>query len=72
MEKRIEDYDKAWIGVERPSFGEVKRKPRTIKVKKKKSRVDRLDDMKFIGNLSIMILKFFMLLNLLVITSKML
>lgn len=71
MENKIEDYDKAWVGVERPSFGEIKRKQRTIKFKKKKASVDRLDDMRTVGNLCIMLLKFCILLNLLVITGRM-
>ena len=54
----------------RPNFGETKRK--TIKVKKKKAKVDRLDDMKTVGNVCIMLLKFCILLNLLVITGRML
>ncbi|WP_392435322.1 hypothetical protein ACF3OI_00895 [Finegoldia magna] len=70
MEKRVEDYDKAWVGMKRPNFGETKRK--TIKVKKKKAKVDRLDDMRTVGNVCIMLLKFFVLLNILVITSRML
>lgn len=72
MEKRVEDYDKAWVGVERPSFGEIKRKERTIKIKKEKASVDRLDDMRTVGSVCIMLLKFFILLNLLVITGRML
>lgn len=72
MEKRIEDYDKTWVGMKRPSFGEAKRKQRTIKIKKKKASVDRLDDMRTVGNLCIMLLKFCILLNLLVITGRML
>lgn len=70
MEKRVEDYDKAWVGMKRPNFGETKRK--TIKVKKKKAKVDRLDDMRTVGNVCILLLKFFVLLNILVITSRML
>lgn len=56
--------------MKRPNFGETKRK--TIKVKKKKAKVDRLDDMRTVGNVCIMLLKFFVLLNILVITSRML
>ena len=70
MEKKLDSYDKAWVGMKRPNFGETKRK--TIKVKKKKAKVDRLDDMKTVGSVCIMLLKFFVLLNILVITSRML
>lgn len=72
MEKKIEDYDKAWVGIERPKLEEVKKKYRTIKVKKKKANFDRLDDMRTVGNVCIMLLKFCILLNLLVITGRML
>lgn len=71
MEKKLDSYDKAWVGIERPEFEEVKKR-RTIKVKKKKSNVDRLDDMRTVGNICIMLLKFCILLNLLVITGRML
>jgi hypothetical protein len=70
MEKKLDSYDKAWVGMKRPNFGETKRK--TIKVKKKKAKVDRLDDMKTVGSVCIMLLKFCILLNLLVITGRML
>lgn len=70
MEKRIEDYDKAWVGIERPTFEEVKRKCRTIKIKKKKNNPGKLEDMKLICDMSMRILAFFILLNLLVITSR--
>lgn len=72
MEKKLDSYDKAWVGIERPEFEEIKRKCRTIKVKKKKANADRLNDMRTIGSVCIMILKFFILLNLLVITGRML
>lgn len=73
MEKRISDFkDDVWEDIKRP-----KREKRSIgnckKIKRKRiEKADRLDDMKLIGSLSIMLLKFFVLLNLLVITSKML
>lgn len=70
MEKKLDSYDKAWVGMRRPNFGETKIK--TIKVKKKKAKVDRLDDMRTVGNVCIMLLKFCILLNLLVITGRML
>lgn len=72
MEKKLDSYDKAWVGIERPEFDEIKRKCRTIKVKKKKANTDRLDDMRTVGNVCIMLLKFCILLNLLVITGRML
>ncbi|MDD6906573.1 MAG: hypothetical protein PUI98_07040 [Finegoldia magna] len=72
MEKKLDSYDKAWVGVERPDLGEVKRKRKTIRVKKKKTNSDRLEDMRTVGSMCIMILKFFVLLNLLVITGRML
>lgn len=72
MEKKSDSYDKAWVGIERPEFDKIKRKCRTIKVKKKKAKVDRLDDMRVLGSMCIMILKFFVLLNILVLTSRML
>lgn len=73
MEKRVSDFkDDVWKDIKKPtnekrSIGNCKR------IKRKRiEKKDRLDDMKLIGNLSIMILKFFVLLNILVITSKML
>lgn len=73
MEKRKSDFDdKSYFNFKRPtsekrSIGNCK------KIKRKRiEKADRLDDMKLIGSLSIMILKFFVLLNILVITSKML
>ncbi|MDU2026052.1 MAG: hypothetical protein E6729_10915 [Finegoldia magna] len=71
MENKIEDYDKAWIGIERPSFKCEKLIKKKAKIKKAK-KVDRLDDMKTVGNVCIMLLKFCILLNLLVITGRML
>lgn len=71
MEKRVEDYDKAWVGIERPSFKCEKLIKKKAKIKKAK-KVDRLDDMRTVGNVCIMLLKFCILLNLLVITGRML
>lgn len=71
MEKRIEDYDKAWIGVERPIFKCEKLIRKRAKIKKVK-KADRLEDMKLICDMSIRVLKFLILLNILVITGKML
>lgn len=70
MEKRLESYDRAWVGIERPSFEDFKRKRRTIKIKKKKNNPGKLEDMKIICDMSMRILAFFILLNLLVITSR--
>lgn len=73
MEKRISDFDdKSYFNFKRPasekrSIGNCK------KIKRKRiEKVDRLDDMRVLGSMCIMLLKFFVLLNLLVITSKML
>ena len=70
MEKKLDSYDKAWVGIERPSFEDLKRKSRTIKIKKKKDDSGKLEDMKIICDMSMRILGFFILLNLLVITSR--
>lgn len=73
MEKRVSDFkDDVWKGIARPisekrSIGNCK------KIKRKRiEKVDRLDDMRVLGSMCIMILKFFVLLNILVITSRML
>ncbi len=72
MEKRVSDFkDDVWKGITRPasekrSIGNCK------KIKRKRiEKVDRLDDMRVLGSMCIMILKFFILLNVLVITSRM-
>lgn len=70
MEKKLDSYDKAWVGIERPSFKDLKRKSRKIKIKKKKDDSGKLEDMKIIFDMSMRILGFFILLNLLVITSR--
>lgn len=73
MEKRVSDFDdKSYFNFKRP-----KREKRSVgNSKRVKARKiigsDRLDDMKLLMNICIMLLKFFVLLNLLVITSKML
>ena len=75
MEKRVSDFnDEVWAKFKRSKDVNKKRSIGNCKKIKRKriEKVDRLDDMKLIGSLSIMILKFFVLLNLLVITSKML
>lgn len=73
MEKRISDFkDDVWEDIKRPisekrSIGNCKR------IKRKRiEKSDKLDDMKLFMNICILLLKFFVLLNLLVITSKML
>jgi hypothetical protein len=70
MEKKLESYDRAWVGIERPSFEDLKRKSRKIKIKKKKEASGKLEDMKLICDMSMRILGFLILLNLLVITSR--
>ena len=73
MEKRVSDFDdKSYFNFKRP-----KREKRSIgnckKIKRKRiAKADRLDDIRTVGNVCILLLKFFVLLNLLVITSKML
>lgn len=73
MEKKVSDFnDKAWVGIKRPtsekrSIGNCKR----VKTKRFK-KADKLDDMRVLGDMCIMILKFFVLLNVLVITGRML
>lgn len=71
MEKKIENYDRAWVGIERPRFKYEKLIKKKAKNKKAK-KVDRLDDMRTVGNVCIMLLRFCILLNLLVITGRML
>lgn len=73
MEKRLSDFDdKSYFNFKRPtiekrSIGNSKRTKR-----KRIEKVDRLDDMRVLGSMCIMILKFFVLLNVLVLTSRML
>lgn len=75
MEKRVSDFnDTVWAKFKRSkdvskkrSFGNSKR----VKARKIIPS-DRLDDMKLLMNICILLLKFFVLLNVLVITSKML
>lgn len=73
MEKRVSDFDdKSYFNFKRPtiekrSIGNSKRTKR-----KRVEKVDKLDDMRVLGSMCIMILKFFVLLNILVITSRML
>lgn len=75
MEKRLSDFnDEVWNKCKRSKNTNEKsnigncRRAKFKKVKK----LDRLDDMRLIFSFCIMALKFFVLLNILVITSKML
>lgn len=75
MEKRVSDFnDEVWAKFKRSKDVSKKRSIGNCKrVKRKRiEKVDRLDDMRTVGNLCIMLLKFFVLLNILVITSRML
>lgn len=73
MEKKVSDFkDDVWKGIARPisekrSLGDYKKNKA-----KRIEKADRLDDMRVLGSMCIMILKFFVLLNVLVITSRML
>lgn len=75
MEKRVSDFnDEVWTKFKRTKEANKKRcvgNCRRVKAKRVKES-DRLDDMRLIFNFCIMALKFFVLLNVLVITSKML
>lgn len=72
MEKRVSDFDdKSYFNFKRPKREGKKEVKHTCKCRKVE-KTDRLDDVKLVGSMCIMILKFFVLLNLLVITSKML
>lgn len=75
MEKRVSDFnDEVWAKFKRSKDVNKKRSIGNCKrVKRKRiEKVDRLDDVRLVGDMCIMILKFFVLLNVLVITSKML
>lgn len=75
MEKRVSDFnDEVWAKFKRSKDVNKKRSIGNCKrVKARKIiKSDRLDDMKLLMNICILLLKFFVLLNLLVITSKML
>ena len=72
MEKRVSDFnDKSYFNFKRPKREEKKEVKHTCKCKRIE-KADRLDDVRLVCGMCIMILKFFVLLNLLVITSKML
>lgn len=75
MEKRVSDFnDEVWEKFKRSKDVNKKRSIGNCKrIKRKRiEKVDRLDDMRTVGNLCIMLLKFCVLLNLLVITGRML
>ncbi len=72
MEKRVSDFDdKSYFNFKRPKREEKKEVKHTCKCKRIE-KADKLDDVRLVCGMCIMILKFFVLLNLLVITSKML
>lgn len=69
MEKRVSDFrDDVWKNAKREEKKEVKHTCKCRRVEK----ADRLDDVRLVCGMCILLLKFFVLLNLLVITSKML
>lgn len=75
MEKRVSDFnDEVWAKFKRSKDVNKKRSIGNSKRTKRKriEKVDKLDDMRVLGSMCIMILKFFVLLNILVITSRML
>lgn len=71
MEKKLDSYDRAWVGIERPIFKCEKFIKRKAKIKKVKKACG-LEDMKLIYDMGIRVLKFLILLNVLVITGRML
>lgn len=75
MEKRVSDFnDEVWTKFKRSKETNNKRNVgncKRVRLKKVK-KPDRLDDMKLIFSFCILLLKFFVLLNVLVITSRML
>lgn len=75
MEKRVSDFDDTvWKKFKRSKDISKKRSIGNCKKIKRKriEKVDRLDDIRVLGSMCIMILKFFVLLNILVITGRML
>lgn len=75
MEKRVSDFDDSvWEKFKRSKDISKKRSIGNCKILKAKKikESNKLVDMKFFMNICILLLKFFVLLNLLVITSKML
>ena len=71
MEKRADFDDKSYFNFKRPKREEKKEVKHTCKCKRIE-KADRLDDVRLVCGMCIMILKFFVLLNVLVITSRML
>lgn len=72
MEKRVSDFDdKSYFNFKRPKREGKKEVKHTCKCKRIE-KADRLDDVRLVCGMCIMILKFFVLLNVLVITSRML
>lgn len=75
MEKRVSEFDDTvWEKFKRSKDVSKKRSignSKRVKAKKTKES-NKIDDMKFFMNICILLLKFFVLLNVLVITSKML
>ncbi|MDU5923175.1 MAG: hypothetical protein E6Z20_08500 [Finegoldia magna] len=75
MEKKVSDFDDTiWAKFKRSKDVSKRRSIGNCKKIKRKriEKVDRLDDMRVLGSMCIMILKFCVLLNLLVITGRML
>lgn len=74
MEKRVSDFnDEVWTKFKRSKNVSKKRSLGNSKSVKARKTIqsDRLDDMKLFMNICILLLKFFVLLNVLVITSRM-
>ncbi len=75
MEKRVSDFDdEVWTKFKRAKDVNKKRSIGNSKILKAKKikESNKLDDMKLLVNICILLLKFFVLLNVLVITSRML
>lgn len=73
MEKRVSDFDdRSYFKFKRPTFEKRSIGNSKILKAKKTKESNKLDDMKFFMNICILLLKFFVLLNVLVITSRML
>lgn len=75
MEKRVSDFDDTvWKKFKRSKDISKKRSIGNCKRVKNKEiiKADKLDDMKLFMNICILLLKFFVLLNILVLTSRML
>lgn len=75
MEKRVSDFnDEVWTKFKRSKDVSKKRSIGNSKILKAKKikESNKLVDMKFFMNICILLLKFFVLLNILVITGRML